>query len=147
MAREDPQLKLRLTVEMKDRIAEAAKANNRSVNAEIVARLEESFQPASGLPSKDALILARDMYGITTSLIEMALKYAQHDHAIAAGHIKVMDFYRKAVKRKEVPASEIVATHQQFLDVLDQADHKPSTEKAEALAKRISEAARRISPR
>ena len=49
MAREDPQLKLRLTVEMKDRIAEAAKANNRSVTAEIVARLEESFQPASGL--------------------------------------------------------------------------------------------------
>ena len=29
---------------MRDRIAEAAKANNRSMNAEIVARLEESFQ-------------------------------------------------------------------------------------------------------
>lgn len=29
---------------MRDRIADAAKANNRSMNAEIVARLEQSFQ-------------------------------------------------------------------------------------------------------
>jgi uncharacterized protein (DUF1778 family) len=40
MGREDPQLKLRLTEELKSRITEAAKANGRSVNAEIVARLE-----------------------------------------------------------------------------------------------------------
>ncbi|RWX74453.1 Arc family DNA-binding protein [Neorhizobium lilium] len=40
MGREDPQLKLRLTEDMKGRITEAAKANGRSVNAEIVARLE-----------------------------------------------------------------------------------------------------------
>lgn len=31
---------------MRDRIADAAKANNRSMNAEIVARLEESFSSA-----------------------------------------------------------------------------------------------------
>lgn len=42
MAREDPQLKLRLTEEMKARVTEAARANNRSVNAEIVARLESA---------------------------------------------------------------------------------------------------------
>jgi hypothetical protein len=40
MAREDPQLKLRLSEEMKQQIADAAKANGRSVNAEIVARIE-----------------------------------------------------------------------------------------------------------
>ncbi|WP_117195101.1 Arc family DNA-binding protein [Rhizobium terrae] len=40
MGREDPQLKLRLTEEMKAKITDAAKANGRSVNAEIVARLE-----------------------------------------------------------------------------------------------------------
>lgn len=34
---------------MRDRIAEAAKANNRSMNAEIVARLEDSFQPKKHL--------------------------------------------------------------------------------------------------
>ncbi|RVI06472.1 Arc family DNA-binding protein [Sinorhizobium meliloti] len=42
MGREDPQLKLRLTEELKEKVADAAKANNRSVNAEIVARLEMS---------------------------------------------------------------------------------------------------------
>ncbi|AQZ50548.1 Arc family DNA-binding protein [Martelella mediterranea] len=43
MARNDPQLKLRLTEELKDKIVEAAKANGRSVNSEIAYRLEESL--------------------------------------------------------------------------------------------------------
>ena len=37
---------LRFPDGMRDRIAEAAKANNRSMNAEIVSRLEDSFSPA-----------------------------------------------------------------------------------------------------
>lgn len=45
MGREDPQLKLRLSEDLKDRVAEAARRNNRSVNAEIVHRLEASFAP------------------------------------------------------------------------------------------------------
>ncbi|WLS07184.1 Arc family DNA-binding protein [Shinella sumterensis] len=43
VAREDAQLKLRLTDELKAKVAEAARSNGRSVNAEIVMRLEESF--------------------------------------------------------------------------------------------------------
>lgn len=39
MAREDPQLKLRLPEELKVKLADAARENGRSVNAEIVARL------------------------------------------------------------------------------------------------------------
>lgn len=44
MTREDPQLKVRLTPDLKQRIAEAAVANGRSLNAEIVARLELTFE-------------------------------------------------------------------------------------------------------
>ncbi|MFC4788364.1 MULTISPECIES: Arc family DNA-binding protein [Giesbergeria] len=44
MSREDPQLKIRLPADMKDRIEEAAKQAGRSMNAEIVARLEQTFQ-------------------------------------------------------------------------------------------------------
>lgn len=40
----DPQFKLRLPANLKDRVEEAAGANNRSMNAEIVARLESSFE-------------------------------------------------------------------------------------------------------
>jgi hypothetical protein len=43
MAREDAQLKLRLSEDLKDLVSTTAKLNNRSINAEIVARLEESF--------------------------------------------------------------------------------------------------------
>lgn len=40
----DPQYKMRLPPELKERIAESAKAHNRSMNADIVSRLEQSFE-------------------------------------------------------------------------------------------------------
>jgi len=49
MSREDPQLKLRLTEDMKARITAAAVANKRSVNAEIVDQLERHDHLASEL--------------------------------------------------------------------------------------------------
>ena len=51
MTREDPQLKLRLTAEMKAKVTEAARASGRSVNAEITDRLEASFGAESVLVS------------------------------------------------------------------------------------------------
>ena len=38
-------LKVRVTAEFREKIATTAKENNRSMNAEIVARLEQSFEP------------------------------------------------------------------------------------------------------
>lgn len=43
MKQTDPQFKLRLPTDLKQLVEEAAKANNRSMNAEIVARLQDSF--------------------------------------------------------------------------------------------------------
>lgn len=43
MSREDPQLRIRLPIELKEKIEDSAKANNRSMNAEIVQRLDGSF--------------------------------------------------------------------------------------------------------
>lgn len=39
----DPQYKLRWPEDLRDKIMESAKNNNRSINAEICARLEQSF--------------------------------------------------------------------------------------------------------
>ena len=39
----DPQYKLRLPADLKEKIKQASEENRRSMNAEIVARLEESF--------------------------------------------------------------------------------------------------------
>lgn len=46
MARTDPQVNFRMPQELRDQIAEAAKANNRSITAEIISRLEDSFTRA-----------------------------------------------------------------------------------------------------
>ncbi len=43
MARDDPQFNLRMTQELKDMIADRAKSNGRSMNAEIIQALVESF--------------------------------------------------------------------------------------------------------
>lgn len=43
MSREDPQMKIRLPADLKDQIEAASKNSGRSMNAEIVARLEASF--------------------------------------------------------------------------------------------------------
>ncbi|XUA17421.1 Arc family DNA-binding protein [Citrobacter sp. OP27] len=43
MSRDDPQLRIRLPIELKEKIDDAAKSNNRSMNAEIVQRLDTSF--------------------------------------------------------------------------------------------------------
>lgn len=64
MSREDPQLKLRLTEDLKARVTAAAQANGRSVNAEITAALEEKF-PAPiddiGSMSVDELLRRREL--------------------------------------------------------------------------------------
>ena len=44
MSRDYPQYKLRMSPELKDSINELAEKNKRSMNAEIVARLEESIK-------------------------------------------------------------------------------------------------------
>jgi hypothetical protein len=76
---------------VRDRIAEAAKANNRSMNAEIIDRLDRSFAPGEGYATKaqlervfskiaeeqalkdDALQLVREMLARTVIQIYQAL--------------------------------------------------------------------------
>ena len=44
MARRDPQFNVRIPAELKQAIEDAAKENNRSINSEIVYRLQQSFE-------------------------------------------------------------------------------------------------------
>lgn len=66
---------------MRDRIAEAAKSSNRSMNAEIVARLEQSFAPAVAFGdaqllmakwNRDLADAALDNHSLKFALAEMA---------------------------------------------------------------------------
>lgn len=63
MSREDPQLRIRLPIELKERIEEAATAGGRSMNAEIVQRLDLSFptelQAGELMSAKEALNIVK----------------------------------------------------------------------------------------
>ena len=61
----DPQYKLRLPLELKEKIADSAKHHNRSMNADIVARLEKSFseqQATSGMSLEEYKKAAQDVF-------------------------------------------------------------------------------------
>jgi len=49
MAREDLHFRLRIPEELKSKVEEAAASNHRSMTAEIVARLEQSFNDVNDL--------------------------------------------------------------------------------------------------
>ena len=54
-SRTHPQMKIRLSPELKAMIDKAAKANNRTLNAEITTRLEETFSGTGDYPSEEKL--------------------------------------------------------------------------------------------
>lgn len=68
MGREDPQLKLRLTEEMKARVTESAKANGRSVNAEIVAMIEAAQDGGAGEASRLKVLFEEERTANTRAL-------------------------------------------------------------------------------
>ena len=45
MASNDPQINLRLLITLKEQIEDAAASNNRTITAEVVVRLQDSFAP------------------------------------------------------------------------------------------------------
>lgn len=59
MSRDDPQFKLRIPPALKVQIDQAAAENHRSLNAEILARLEESFEN-SAVPMKAVMNASSD---------------------------------------------------------------------------------------
>lgn len=88
MAADDPHFRLRVPEELRDRIRDAAEANKRSMNSEIVARLEDTFAPEydtaalqaaydagrkDAINDADVLYVLLDGNGIPTSWNEIML--------------------------------------------------------------------------
>ncbi|MEQ4907343.1 Arc family DNA-binding protein [Proteus mirabilis] len=73
MSREDPQLRIRLPIELKEKVEVTAKENGRSMNAEIVQRLESSFlgdiNTDDVIAAKDAIIIANKAKDELSSII------------------------------------------------------------------------------
>ncbi|MBB4574423.1 Arc family DNA-binding protein [Rhizobium lentis] len=67
MSREDPTFKLRITPDLRRKVVEAAKENKRSLNAEIKARLESTFDH-SDAPA--AAVALREIIDRATALLK-----------------------------------------------------------------------------
>ncbi len=61
MSREDPQLRIRLPIELKEKIETSSKVNNRSMNAEIVSILSEAISREAQTRNSMVVILGRDL--------------------------------------------------------------------------------------
>lgn len=66
---------LRLPPELKTRVEEVAKKNNRSFNAEVASRLEASFTPQAVIPTENAAPIPPDQFDrLVGALAEKTVK-------------------------------------------------------------------------
>lgn len=75
----DPQYKLRLPEELRDKIKESASTHNRSMNADIVARLEDSFAGVTNANefSEKLQEMAGELVALSTENREMRRLYIE----------------------------------------------------------------------
>lgn len=107
MSREDPQLKLRLPQELKERVEEAARQNRRSVNAELVARVEESFELNHSVP-------ADKPFGVVTESgqsVDGSLLYSRTVTAMPPPNQLMAEMYRLYEKLEQL-TEKLVETEQ-----------------------------------
>ncbi|HBC6429461.1 TPA: Arc family DNA-binding protein [Citrobacter amalonaticus] len=89
MSREDPQLRIRLPIELKEKIEESSKERRRSMNAEIVSRLEHSFIeeiPFSELPTVQEAIKIVNKAKDELSKIVYEKTYTEIINKVRLGH-------------------------------------------------------------
>jgi len=73
MARIDPKIMLRLPQELKDKVQAAAKASNRSMNAEIAARLERTFHEFSQMDDDQLSMMKAAYQGMLSGVADMLI--------------------------------------------------------------------------
>ncbi len=80
-------MKVRVTPEFREKLVTTAKENNRSMNAEIVDRLEKSFEPRSVIHAEDPESLKSIVtYSIKTVLDELRSEGVEDEKISKALH-------------------------------------------------------------
>ncbi|EML1065934.1 Arc family DNA-binding protein [Acinetobacter nosocomialis] len=92
----DPQYKLRWSEDLRDKVMNSAKANNRSINQEIILRLEESFNPPMGFKSDD-----KEMITKIVALSMQTLLETLHDEGVE--DLKLANAVSKIANNKKAP--------------------------------------------
>lgn len=110
MSREDPQMKIRLPADLKDQIEAASKQSGRSMNAEIVVRLQGSFSDAL-TTSPPAMTTAPGAFPVNIDKllrdlpVDLSSQYALH-------------LYRSEQKIARAQLDEAIEESQQLYDKL-----------------------------
>lgn len=93
-------LKVRVTSEFREKIATTAKENNRSMNAEIVARLEQSFsQNQNDFNDGYNACMVHMIIAATKVLSEKGIPWSDVQKSL----IEVVDDFRKITNEKKAP--------------------------------------------
>lgn len=149
-SRTAPQFVVRFPDEtMRDRIREVAERNNRSMNAEIIARLEASFDPSQGSAGflGDSIhdILGRSTRGVESALeLEESLRNAAHiseslkniDFTAIESFAKTLESMAKATHQLDEKNMELIkklstqSASDTLQEKIDQMEAQRSTEKA-----------------
>ena len=80
--KQPPSYPLRMPQELRERLTEVAKANNRSMNAEIVARLEESFSDTAGVDNALLHMLAEQQTATIKALEKLTQELVVELHQL-----------------------------------------------------------------
>lgn len=98
MARDDPHFRLRLPETLRDRIATSARDANRSINAEIVARLQSSFdletaatEQLAGMEARFKALVAADNERQASLVKKMEFLSEQLEQLVEASGIRTRD--------------------------------------------------------
>ncbi|HCA6661172.1 Arc family DNA-binding protein [Pseudomonas aeruginosa] len=127
MSREDPQFKLRMTPELRAQAEQAAKSSGRSLNAELVTRLESTFVAQS--PSKSLLPAARarelalmSREGIPQEIRHRAIEAISR--AVRLGHSEAFASLSDLHLDSGIPEKELDGLVRGVLDELERAGYE-----------------------
>lgn len=127
MSREDPQFKLRMPQELRHQAEQAAKAAGRSLNAELVARIESSFLNSSeqevlisAKRAKELALIART--AIPNEIRKRAIKAIER--AISLGHNEAYANLTDLSLEVGIPDDELGKLIKPIIDELDRAGYK-----------------------
>lgn len=125
MSREDSQFKLRMPSDLREIIEEAAREAKRSLNAEIIARLEMSSIKESSSGSLIPAEKARQMSEIARKSIPSTIKIRileAVERAISMGHTTA-GVSLKDLELDSIPESDSSQLYDSFSDMLDAAGY------------------------
>ena len=123
MSREDPQLKIRLPIELKDKITESASNLGRSINADVIARLESSFENQGKTSDQEVILLKERLNDVTGLLDSMrglfsAIAVGKEKEFFAIMELRHPKAFEEARINKNDASEEMSKTADDFLEKL-----------------------------